>query len=220
VAHSKFDRLFMPTLAGFIGLYLAIFVYYVGATPLRRHTSICWGGSRVTINTGAQTTGGTTCGCLTMSTGPYGRRSSCSPTSDSAMAPSALFYVRLRLLPADYRRIALGDLARGADRSSRADTKSRGKRKGKATVNLHFPTSRQDNVKNSLVGPYAVACPGYRSASDAGRHLLCPRPVRKQHDDVARGPAAPGILDFLVAVLITPLHHHLHGAGRRAYHVQ
>ena len=34
VAHSKFDRLFTPTLAGLIGLYLAIFVYYVGATVI------------------------------------------------------------------------------------------------------------------------------------------------------------------------------------------
>jgi hypothetical protein len=34
VAHSKFDRLFMPTLAGLIGLYLALFVYYVSATVI------------------------------------------------------------------------------------------------------------------------------------------------------------------------------------------
>jgi hypothetical protein len=34
VARSKFDRLFIPTLAGLIGLYLAIFVYYVVATVI------------------------------------------------------------------------------------------------------------------------------------------------------------------------------------------
>ncbi len=32
MAYSKFDRLFIPTLAGLIGLYLAIFIYYVVAT--------------------------------------------------------------------------------------------------------------------------------------------------------------------------------------------
>jgi hypothetical protein len=34
VAHSKFDWLFIPTLAGLIGMYLAIFVYYVFATVI------------------------------------------------------------------------------------------------------------------------------------------------------------------------------------------
>ena len=34
VAHSRFDRLFMPTLAGLIGLYLAIFIHYVVATVI------------------------------------------------------------------------------------------------------------------------------------------------------------------------------------------
>jgi hypothetical protein len=32
MVRSKFDRFFIPALAGLIGLYLAIFVYYVGAT--------------------------------------------------------------------------------------------------------------------------------------------------------------------------------------------
>jgi hypothetical protein len=34
VTRSKFDRLFIPTLGGLIGLYIAIFIYYVGATRI------------------------------------------------------------------------------------------------------------------------------------------------------------------------------------------
>jgi hypothetical protein len=74
--------------------------------------------------------------------------------------------------------------------------------------------------KTSLFGPLAVVCARERQADNVGGHLLCPRAVREQHNDVARAPATADLLDLWLAVVVVPRPQHFFGARRRAHHVE